>query len=351
MRFKHNLKASASWIALLGEELAEDDNGRYCYAGGIQTQVNQIAAIGVAGDFNTLNPRFVVNAGPGGLIAGPNGLIVGRFAWLQYSQIDPENAPIIANNFGFGAPAGILHRAQQGLITNFLADASMVLPSGFMASLFSGGDILVKNEGSTYAQLGMKAYTNLTTGAVNFALTGAPTQAASVTGAVAASTFSATGGIVGNLMTLSAVGAGTIVNGATISGTNVATGAKVVAQVTPLLTGETIGGVGRYYTSIAEQAVAAGTAISGTYGTLTVSAVGSGTLVVGGILAGASVTTGTQLTQFLTGSGNTGTYVVDQNTVVSSTTITETLTVETKWIAMSGGGAGELVKITDHPLG
>jgi hypothetical protein len=301
-----------------------------------------VPAPGIVGSFYSLNPRFSVPAGPGGIVAGSAGLVVGRFAWLQYSLIDPDNSAIIANNFGLGAPAGILHNEQQGLITTFLADASLVLPGGFMADLLAGGDLWVTNDGASYAQPYMKAYANLATGKVSFAATGAPSSATGFTGAVAASTFSVTGSIAGNVMTVTAVGSGVVVPGATISGTGVSTGNKIVSQLSG-----TAGGIGTYATSIAEQAVAAGTTISGTYGTLTVSAAGTGTLIVGGILSGTGVTAGTQITALGTGTGGTGTYIVDKNTVVSSTAdIAETLNVETKWVAVSGGAAGELVKIT-----
>ena len=40
--------------------------------------------------------------------------------------------------------------------------------------------------------------------------------------------------------------------------------------------------------------------------------------------------------------------VVNNNAVVTSTTITASTAVETRWCAVSTGFAGELVKITDH---
>ncbi|HDR9199665.1 TPA: DUF3383 domain-containing protein [Burkholderia vietnamiensis] len=61
-------------------------------------------------------------------------------------------------------------------------------------------------------------------------------------------------------------------------------------------------------------------AISGT--TLTVSAVTSGALAIGQVLSGTGVTAGTKITGFLTGSGATGTYTVDQSQTVASTSIT-----------------------------
>jgi hypothetical protein len=221
---------------------------------------------------------------------------------------------------------------------------------GTNVTLMIGGDFWCVNDGSGEAVPNMKAYADFSTGKVRFAATGAPIQGASVTGSVAASTSSVTGSIAGNIMTVTAVGSGTVVPGTTISGSGVASGTTVGTQLTPLLSGEALGGIGRYYVSIGEQTVAS-TTISGTYGTMTVTAVGSGTLGVGQVLSGSGVDSGTTITALGTGAGGTGTYIVSSNTVVSSTTITSVLDVETKWYARSSGLAGELVKISDKPLG
>jgi hypothetical protein len=312
--------------------------------GGFQTSTTDQPAFAVAGDFASQNPYFTFDAGPGGLVAGPSGLIIGRFAWVA-PPLDPDGTPQLANNFGAGAVAGFVHREQQGLITTYLSYAGMTIVSGCGVTLMSGGDFWVKNDGSTQAMRGQKAYANLADGKVTFAATGAPTQSASVTASVAASTGSFTGSISNNIATITAVGSGVVVPGGTLSGTGVASGTKVVSQITPLLSGETAGGVGRYYVSIGEQ-TAGSTTISETYGTMTVTAVGSGSLAVGQLLSA-----GGTITALGTGTGGTGTYITNDNTVVGSTTITATLNVETKWIAMSSGLAGELVKISDHPLG
>lgn len=308
---------------------------------GFQTQVGVQPAPAIAGDFASTNPRQSVLAGPGGLVAGAAGVTVGRFAWLQSAPVDTNSAPTIVNNFGFGLPAGLVHRGQQGLITTYLANAGMLIPQGFALTLFKVVDMWVKNDGATQALFGQKAFASLTTGQVSFAAAGAAVgQAASVTASVAASTFSVTGSITDNRLTVTVVGSGTIVNGATISGTGVASGSKIVSQISG-----TTGGVGVYYVSIAEQTVAS-TTVSGTYGTMTVTAVGSGAIYVGGVISGSGVVAGTQVTQFGTGVGGTGTYIVDNNTVVGSTTITESSNIETVYIAMSSGIAGELVKIS-----
>ncbi len=311
-----------------------------------QTQVYAGPAVALPGDFADSNPRVNVNAGPGGLVAGSAGVTIGRFAWYSDAQLDPNGTPSIVNSFGSGPVTGFVHREQQGLITTYLADSGVIIPPGFGVTLMSAGSFWAKNEGTTEALVGQNAYASYANGAVSFGAV----SAASVTGSVAASTASVTGSIAGDLMTVTAVGSGVLVAGGTISGTNVATGTQIVSQVTPLLSGEAAGGIGRYVVSIPEQTVAS-TTISETYGTLTVSAVGSGALGLGDVISGASVVAGTAVTQFLTGTGGAGTYAVNNNTVVSSTTITAGADVQTKFIAVSSGLPGELVKITSHLLG
>lgn len=304
-----------------------------------QTQVYVQPAPAVAGDFASTNPYFTVDAGPGALVTGAAGVTVGRFAWWDSATHS------IVNNFGAGSVTGFVAREQQATITAFLGASSMVIPPGYPVTLMAGGDFWIKNDGSTEAQVGQKCYASLTTGQGSFAATGSPTQAASVTGSIAASTFSVTGSINDDMLTVSAVGSGTVVPGATISGTNIVTGTQIVAQLSG-----TTGGVGTYSLSVGEQTIASET-VSGTYGTMTVTAVGSGALVLGGVLSGSGVTSGTVITAFGTGSGGTGTYIVSPTQTAGSTTITQTGNVETKWVAQTTGLPGELVKISSQALG
>lgn len=55
----------------------------------------------------------------------------------------------------------------------------------------------------------------------------------------------------------------------------------------------------------------------------------------------------------LTGLGGAGTYLTNQyqSSALTAQTITVDSGVETKWVAMSVGAPGELVRISDHPLG
>ena len=156
-----------------------------------------------------------------------------------------------------------------------------------------------------------------------------------------------TASVSNNVMTVTAVASGTLVPGGILTGA--ASGTSIVSQLTPLLAGEAVGGVGRYYVSIGSQTVASG-AFSETYGLFTPGTV-TGAFQVGNILAGAGgggVTSGT----IITGAGATaGTWYVNLTQTVTSSTITSTANVETKFIAMSTGLAGEVVKISAQALG
>jgi len=303
--------------------------------------VNVQPAPAVAGDWASANPRHTVLAGPGGLIAGPAGVTVGRFAWM-----DNSNNVQVSNVGDGGAPDGFVHREQQALITAFLAEGSNVVPPGFGITLTAAADVWVVNSGSSEALFGQKAYASFADGTISFAATGSPVTGASVTGSIAASTGSVTGSIAGNVLTVTAVGSGVLVPGGVLSGTNIATGTKIVSQLSG-----TPGGIGTYSVTPAEQTVAS-TAVSETYGTMTVTAVGSGAIVVGDTITGSGVTAGSRVTALGTGTGGNGTYIVDPTQTAASTTITVAQNIETKWICASLSGlAGELVKMSSQLLG
>jgi len=309
-------------------------------AAGIQTQVNVVPAPAVEGDFASSNPRVSMLEGPGGFVAGASGVTVGRFAWASNQFMDADNAPAVLNNFGAGPVTGFIHRGQQGLNTTFLAGSSMLIPAGFgVGDCFTGGDFWAKNNGTIQALPGMKAYANTLTGAVSFAATGTAGTTSLTTSSIAAgTTIAATGSISGNVLTITAISAGTIYPGTIITGTNIATGTQVVSQLSG-----TPQGIGTYSLSIGEQTIVS-EAIAGTYGVLTV---GAGTPISGGVLSGSGVTPGTVVFGQLTPT----TWVVSPSQTAASTTIAEATSVETKWIARSGGLVGELVKISDQPLG
>ena len=309
---------------------------------GFQTQVYYQPAPAIQGDFASTNPRAVVLAGPGALVAGPAGVTVGNFCWLSSVFVDGDQAPGAVTSSGTGNVAGFVHREQQALITSYLQTSSMIVPGGFPITVMDQGDFWALNSGSAQALPGQKAYATFADGTVTFGATATPTTGAtSSASSVAASTFSVTGSIAGNVLTVTAVGSGVVVPGATISGTNVVTGSMIVSQLSG-----TAGGIGTYSVNYGEQSVAS-TTVSGTYGTLTIGGTVAGVFAINQVLTGTGVTAGTTITALGTGTGGAGTYIVNKNTVVSSTAINvSAINVETKWYAASSGLTGELVKIT-----
>lgn len=311
---------------------------------GFQQQVYGQPAPAVAGDFASQNQYMSYDAGPGGLVAGLGGVFIGRFAWTS-PPVDPNGTNQIAHSYGAGPVAGFVHREMQGIFTAYLDWTGMNIPAGVMVTLHIAGDYWVVNDGLTNAEPGDKAYANFADGTVSFAPTASPLQNAAVTGAISAQTTSFTASIANDVLNVTAIGAGTLHAGETITGAGVASGTKILSQLTGAA-----GGVGTYLLNIAEQTVAS-EAMTGTYGLLTVSAVGSGALGVGDVLSGTGVTASSAITELGTGTGGTGTYVVDPTQAMSSSAVTSVGNVETKWYARSNGLPGELVKISSYPLG
>jgi hypothetical protein len=297
-------------------------------------QINVQAAPAVLGDFCDSNPRATVNAGQGALIAGSDGVSVGMFAW-----IDPADGRSV-HNHGAGVPDGFVFRDQQAIITAYLAETTLVMYPGSPITLFSAGGFWARNDGASTSARGQAVYVDNSTGQVQF---GSNWTGASVTGAIAANVV--TGSIAGTTLTVSAVTTGVLTPGQTISGTGVAAGTEILSQLTG-----TTGGVGTYQVSGAAQTVSS-TTITGSGGTLTVSAVASGQLALGDALSGSGITAGTAITQFLTGTGGTGTYAVNIGQTFASGTITVASgTLHPNFVAASIGAPGELVKMTTWPV-
>jgi hypothetical protein len=140
-----------------------------------------------------------------------------------------------------------------------------------------------------------------------------------MTASIAASTNSFTGSIAGNILTVTAVASGIIVPGTIVAGTGVTAGTRVTSQLSGAA-----GAIGTYAVSAAQ--VVASQALTGGYGTMTVTAVTSGTFAVGQTLTGTGVTANTQITGLGTGAGLTGTYYVQTSQTTASTSITGSAT-------------------------
>lgn len=310
---------------------------------GYQTQVFNQPQQAVPGDFASANPRNVFPAGPGGFIAGLAGVTVGLAVW-KAPPTDPNGTDQTLNNFGSGNITGLVYNDTQALNTVFLSDGTMVIPQGLPVGVLQDGDIWVTNNGTSEAVPGQKAYANVSTGKLSFAATASPTQGASVTGSIAAQTFQFTGSIAGNLLTVTAVASGTLVIGGVLTGTGIAANTQIASQVSG-----SIGGTGTYLLNQSQAQNVSSEVINGSNGLLTVTAVGSGTLTLNGTLGGTGILANTTLTAQASGSpGGTGTYIVNLTQTMSSSTVTQTSTVETKWTAISAAQPGNLVKVSSY---
>ena len=297
---------------------------------GFQKQVNLTPAPAVAGDFASSNPRATVLAGPGGLVAGALGVNVGKFAWVDDDGVTVQ---------GFGtatkAPSGFVHREQQALIQQYLAEAGMNIPQGFPVVLHNEGDFWAKLAGDNAATIGAAIYADYSNGDV--CAVAAP-AGASVTASIGA-TFTATG--TGTSLVVTSV-TGRISIGDKIAGTGVTAGTTIAAQVSG-----TAGGAGTYTTSAATTAAAATVTAFGTV--LNVTAVGSGVLEVGDAVSGTGIPSGAAVASQVSGTaGGVGIYTLDTaaTAYAASTTVTAVGGVLTAFKAQSAAAVGELVKIS-----
>lgn len=298
---------------------------------GFQTQVNLTPAAAVAGDFASANPRASVLAGPGGLVAGVGGVTVGRFAW-----VDVDGNTVLSRGTQATAPSGFVHREQQALIQDYLAESSMNVPQGFAVTLHNEGDFWALNTGPIAATVGAGVYATYADGSITI---GSAATGSSATGSIGA-TFTATGA--GTNLTVSSV-TGRISIGdtlGTISG--IPAGTIVISQ-----TSGTTGGAGVYVTSVATT-ISAATATS--FGNvLNITAVGSGILLLGQPVTGTGIPSDAVLASQISGAtGGVGIYTLDRpaTAYVASTALTLSGGVLTKFKAQSVAAVGELVKIS-----
>jgi hypothetical protein len=220
-------------------------------------------------------------------------------------------------------PGSILFTQYNSTAVPAYLRSSNITTLGLAAIQALTGTLIVVVDGYTHSasSFSLSAATSYSAAAalIQTALTATEPTEATVTGSIAATTFSVTGAINGFILTVTAVTSGTIVEGAIITGTGVVTGSAIGAQISG-----TTGGIGTYFVSSSTSQIVASETISGTYGTLTVTAVSTGTLSIGQTITGVGVTAGTLLTALGTGTGLTGTYFVSPSQTVSSEALTAT---------------------------
>ena len=135
------------------------------------TLINTVPPVAFEGDFCDANPRSSVDAGPFGLVSGTN-CVIGRFGWVS-APLDGDGFPSVVNMAGTGAPTGILHREQQGLITTFLTESGMIVPPGFAVTLMKSGGFWLRNRGTATTAVTHKVFANNTDGSAATGAAGA----------------------------------------------------------------------------------------------------------------------------------------------------------------------------------
>jgi hypothetical protein len=245
-----------------------------------QTVINDQQAPAVAGDFASTNPFANVLAGPGALVAPAGGLIVGNFAW-----VGPQGQ--VSQSFVAGWQLGFLGRNEQALITQFLGEATMVVPQGFMVTLFNEGDFWANFEAG--ATPGQNVYADPNDGQP---LSGATAPALGVgTGSAGfrgTATLNGTTTLNVTAVTAGLVSPGDLVSDVTTAG-NIPVGTTIVSQLTGIA-----GGVGTYQMS-AIGVAAVGDTVATASNKALVTAIASGSFNVGDVFSGTAVSAGTTI--------------------------------------------------------
>ncbi len=366
---------------------------------GFQVTVNSQPAPGIAGDFYGANPRAVVLAGPGNLVAPVGGLVVGQFAWADLTT------EVVSQSFNPNGQLGFLRRSDAAIIVTYLGISTFVLNAGFPVTLFSQGDFWGLFAGG--ASPGQIVYADPSTGALVAGGASAPlvtsftaSVGAAVTGVVGVSAATATSTLASAALTAVTgyVSPGDVLtdgtNSATVlnqaSGTTGGAGTyNLVAAPTPgawtgasltgtstnvdltavtglVSVGDTItgagyaaatitgqlmgvaGSTGLYSTNAGQHAHLTSQAFTVTSNVLDVTAVASGVVDAGDVLTATGFTAATVTGQLAgTPPGGVGTYSISGSPQHTASTATfGAAAIATPWKVKSKAGNGEVAKIS-----
>jgi hypothetical protein len=271
-----------------------------------QNVIRDNQAIGVKGDFASTNPFASILAGPGALVAPAGGLLVGNFAW-----VGPDGE--VSQSFVAGYQVGFCGRNEQALITEFLGEATMLVPEGFMVTLFNEGDFLA--EFLDGGSVGDAVYADPNNGA--------PLSGTTMPSGTGVGGFTGTATLVDTDTTLTVVAAttGILSPGDAVTGTSIPANTTIVAQ----LTGSP-GKVGTYQMSAAATAtVGSAEAIVGHSNFILMTANTAPGFEFGDVISGSGVTAGTTITGQLppfSGVATVGTLPSTPSTSLAVTSVT-----------------------------
>lgn len=292
-------------------------------ANNFQSVVNIYEALGIPGELAFDGP---IRSAPYNLFSSGTPNVVG-YAYTATANANPDTvggSPNAANATvgGAGIFAGILVNpkayASFGTTGNPLG-ASFILPDYSIGELLFMGEIFVSLPGP--ANIGDLVTYDPATGALN-----SVAAVTNFTGSIAA------GGSAGtpDVLTVTAVSMGKLAVGQLITGAGIAGGTYILSFGTGKgFTGtynlstinlQTVSSEAMSTTSVPAPSFSVTGSIAAT--TLTVTAVGSGTLSVGDQVFGTGVLPNTVITALGSGVGGTGTYTVNNSQTVSSETLT-----------------------------
>jgi hypothetical protein len=245
-----------------------------------QTVINDYQAPAVLGDFASTNPFSSVLAGPGALVAPAGGLQVGNFFW-----VGPQGQ--VSQSFVAGYQIAFLGRNEQALITEFLGEASLIVPSGFMITGYDSGDFWANFPAS--ATVGQNVYADPNDGTPLSGAT-APTlgEGTASAGSTVTATLNGTTTLNVTAVTHGLVSPGDSVADSTTAG-NIPAGTIIVEQLTG-----TAGGVGTYEMSAVGTA-AVGDTIVTTSNSMLVTAIADGSMNLGDVFTGTDVPAATAI--------------------------------------------------------
>jgi hypothetical protein len=302
-----------------------------------QRTINLINPVAVAGDFASTNPNATVLGIPGGYVAGTNGVTVGKFAWVA------ADGKTVTNAGQYPAqPDGFVHRDQQGLITQYLQEESMLVPEGFPVTLHNAGDFFVKNAGPSATTRNGTLYASYLDGSVGTAIGTAGSVTATLGSTNTASlgaTFTAAASTASNLLVVTAV-TGLISIGDTVSGSGITGSQTILNQVSG-----TTGGAGTY--TLSAVATCTGGTVTCFGSTIKVTAV-STYISVGDTVSKTNFPAGATITAQVSGTtGGAGVYTISEagtQYVASGTAVlTYGYTVAITAVASGSFGVGQPV--------
>lgn len=133
---------------------------------GFQTTVNRNPPLAVEGNFASAGVTHNVLAGTQQFVADTTGVTMARFAYADVTTGKVKNAKVAGGVVGF-----VRRGDNTAVITNWMGEASMVIPAGYGVTLYDRGDFWAKT--TTVATVGQSVFSSDTTGEIATGAAGA----------------------------------------------------------------------------------------------------------------------------------------------------------------------------------